>query len=588
VSEALLTQLAVIVALGIAVQWFAWRLRLPAIVLLLAAGIVAGPVTGFLDPDRLLGDALLPIVSLSVAVILFEGGLSLRIAEVRGVGGAVTLLVSVGALVTWIITTGAAHFIVGLDLSLAVLLGAILTVTGPTVVTPLLRHVRPAGKVGAILKWEGIVIDPIGAVLAIIVYEAVFGGGQGDPSRIVAIGVGRTLLVGGLVGIAGAVLKILILKRFWAPDYLENPVSVALVFTAFAGANYLQPESGLLAVTVMGVALANQRIVPVHHIIEFKENLRVLLISVLFILLAARLRPDVIAEFGFREALFLAVLIVIVRPAAVFTATLVSKLSHEEKLFLASVAPRGIVAAAVSSVFALRLSEAGHPDAQRLLSLTFLVIIASVVVYGLAALPMARRLGLAQPEPQGLLVAGAQAFAQQVAKVLGRKGFRVLLVDTNAANVARAREAGLSAQQVNVLSENERDELDLAGIGRVLALTPNDGVNSLIARNTVDLFGRAGVYQLTPEPEPGEGKRSTKAAGRLLFHKQATCARLHELLGDGWLIREVGSRAEDSYIPLFVISDSGKLQIVTAGSKPAPKEGQELIALAAPLSEHVS
>lgn len=256
-TEDLLVGLASIIVLGIVAQWLAWRLRLPSILLLLIFGFVAGPVTGFLDPDALLGNLLLPIVSLSVAVILFEGGLSLKIAEVRETGSVVRNLISAGVLFTWVISATAAHFILGLNWDLAMPLGAVLVVSGPTVILPLLRYVRPTGQVSSVLKWEGILIDPIGAMLAVLVFEAILVGEVEEATTLAVIGLLKTVLIGGAVGVLGAYVMISLLKRYWIPDFLQEVVSLTWVVSAFTASNLLRTESGLLAVTVMGVALAN-------------------------------------------------------------------------------------------------------------------------------------------------------------------------------------------------------------------------------------------------------------------------------------------------------------------------------------------
>jgi NhaP-type Na+/H+ or K+/H+ antiporter len=268
----ILIRLAGILVLGIAAQWLAWRLRLPALLLLLAFGLAAGPGTGFLDPDRLLGPLLHPLVSLAVAVILYEGGLSLRLRELHEVGPVILKLVTAGVLITWLGTALAAWLLLELDWAVAFLLGAILVVTGPTVVGPMLRHLRLGGRVGAILKWEGIIIDPLGAVLAFLVASFVKSSHAGHLA-VEAVGeLGRLVVVGAGLGVAGAILVIAALRRYWVPDALHNALSLTAVVVAFTLGNVLQEEAGLLAATLMGVTLANQRRVPVRHLVEFKEN----------------------------------------------------------------------------------------------------------------------------------------------------------------------------------------------------------------------------------------------------------------------------------------------------------------------------
>ena len=472
-SRDLLVGLSLVIVLGVTAQWVAWRVRVPAILLLLAAGAVAGPGsqawTGhkWFDPDQTLGAVLGPVVSLSVAIILFEGGLTLKLSELTHVGRVVRNLVTVGAAVTFTVTAVSAHLLLRLPWQLSVLLGAILVVTGPTVIGPLLRHVRPVGRVTPILKWEGIVIDPLGAVLAVLVFDAIrvgYAASAVDPNAghlthavhavghvvgqavhtvapAVAVTVAKTALAGLTVGLAAAGLLVVMLWRYWMADHLANPFTLGLVVAAYTGAELWQTDSGLLAVTVMGIALANQRLAPFKHIHEFKESLSVLLVSGLFILLSSKLDVEQFRQMSWRTAAFVAALIVVGRPAAVWASSVGSELSWREKLFLSGIAPRGIVAAAVSSLFALRLKEAGVAGADQLVPVTFAVIVCTVVVYGLSAIPLARGLGLAKAGPAGFLVIGANPLARSVATAVGAAGQRVVLVDTNPGQ-RRRREAG--------------------------------------------------------------------------------------------------------------------------------------------------
>jgi NhaP-type Na+/H+ or K+/H+ antiporter len=518
-TEHLLVGLTSILVLGIGAQWLAWRSGFPAILLLLLFGLLIGPVFGLLRPDALFGPLLPPIVALSVAVILFEGGLSLNVADLPHVGSVVRNLLSVGMLMTWLISAGAAYFILGFGVALAALLGAVLVVTGPTVIGPLLMHVRPAGRLGPILRWEGIVIDPIGAILAVLVFEAILTDEVQEAGVMVALVVVKTVLIGGLVGLPGAGTLILLFKRFWVPDYLHNPVALLLVVSSFTVTNLQQEEAGLLTVTVMGIILANQQIVPVKHVIEFKESLGILLISSLFILLAARIQLSDFANLGVRSLLFLAVLMLLARPAAVALATLRSDLNWRERLFLAWLAPRGIVAASVSSVFALRLMERGYPAAESLVPVTFLVIIGTVAIYSLSAGPLARWLDLAKPHPQGVLIVGAHSWARTIAKVLQTGGYPVLVADTNWGNIAAARLAGLPAYYGSTVALEAPERMNLDGIGRLLALTSNDEVNALAAMRFAEFFSRAETYQLFPKTKGDElaAIAPQHLRGRLLF-----------------------------------------------------------------------
>jgi NhaP-type Na+/H+ or K+/H+ antiporter len=593
-EEQILVGLTAILVLGVSAQWLAWRLRLPSILLLLGFGFLAGPATRIVNPDELFGDLLFPLVSISVALILFEGGLSLRLADLRQIGWPLWSLVTIGAFVTWILAASGAHVLLGLAVGPALLLGAILVVTGPTVIGPLLRHIRPTGRVAAVAHWEGIVIDPVGAVLAVLVYEALAVAPATGPlaaARAVAPQLGMTLVVGVAVGGVAALVALELLRRFWVPDFLQSPLLLMLVVGAFAASNRAQAESGLLTVTLMGAILANQRQVPVKHLIEFKENLRVLLIASLFILLAARVAPADFTALGWRGPLFVAFLIVVVRPLSVLVATIGSGLLREERVFLAWLAPRGIVAASVASVFALRMGDAGGG----LVPATFLVIVGTVAVYGTTALPLARRLGLSNPSPQGILFASAHPGARAIAQAVKAAGFPVLLVDNNRANIATARLEGLPTAFASILSEDALDGILQSGLGRLVALTPDDEVNALAALSFREVFGRAEVYQLPPRKagSPRLESAPPHLRGRYLFAPGASYDALDARfaagqvvkttkLGEGFDYAAFVERYGEDALPLFLVTETGNLQVCAADRAPSPRPGQTVIALVRP------
>ncbi len=593
--EHTLVSLSAVIILGIAAQWLGWRLRIPSILMLLVFGVLAGPVFGWINPGTLLGPLLYPVVSLAVAMILFEGGLSLSVKEFRAIGGVTAWLVTLGAAITWLIAAPAAHWILGLPWSLAILLGAVLVVTGPTVIGPMLRFIRPTGRTGPILKWEGIVIDPIGAMLAVLVFQVILESGT-QPEMVVAAIVLKTIAVGALLGLAGAWALGFSLKRDLIPDSLQNPVTVMFVVGAYTGANLLQSESGLLAVTIMGFVMANQKSVPVHHIVEFKENLRVLLIAVVFILLAAHLKPADLDQIGLASLLFLLVLIFVARPAAVFASTLGSKLSLKEKLFLSWMAPRGIVAAAVASIFALRLEESGLAGSEALVPQTFFVIIGTVTLYGLTAPLLPRRLGLSKADPQGVLFLGGRFWVREMARVLQEEGYPVMLVDNSRHNVSAARMAGIPAFYASIFSDNVLDRVEISGIGKLLAMTGNDDVNSLAALHFAPLFGRAQAYQLMPEDEKLLEAHSRHLRGRFLFAKGMTHTALTRQFTDKAVVKkthlsetfgleELRAQYGGEVLPLFLITEDGELQVFTAEGKIKPQPGQTLVSLVMPSPE---
>ena len=588
--EHFLIGLGLILIIGIAAQWIAWKTHLPAILLLLICGILAGPVTGLIHPDHLLGNTLFPIVSLSVAVILFEGGLSLRIDELREIGGVIFRLIAIGISITWVLSSLFAYLLLDFNVYLSVLFGAILIVTGPTVIIPLLRQVRPSGQVGSILKWEGIVNDPIGASVAVLVFEVIMVSGTNNGAGVAAVGAIKTLIFGVGVGFAGATIMYFLLKRHLIPDFLQNPITLMLVVAAFMGADLLQEESGLLAVTVMGFALTNQKSVRVKHIIEFKENLRVILISLLFIILAARLQVSDLEHLNWSILLFLVLLILVVRPAAVYASTLGSKLNWKERLFLVAMAPRGIVAAAISAIFAFQLSSEGYPEASLMIPYIFVVIIGTVTIYGLLAAPLARKLGVAKPVPRGLLILGAQNWVRRMALELKELDFRVIVADTNWYNIREARMSGLETYYGNILAEYALNEVNLDGIGHFLAVTPNDEVNSLATLRFSEILGRSEVYQLTSETAGKKGEISGELNGRILFKKQLNELRIKTLFSEGAELRATNLTEEfdyetlfskdDQYIlPLFLITQSGDIRIFATDNPPEPQPGQRVVTL---------
>lgn len=591
-NEEILVGLASIVGLGISAQWLAWRTKLPAILVLLAFGLIAGPATGLLDPDHLMGDLLSPFVSISVAIILFEGGLSLRMSEFRKIGGVVIKLITIGIAITWLLAAAAAYYLLDLGIEISVLFGAILIVTGPTVIIPLLRQVRPTETAGSVLKWEGIVNDPIGAMMSVLVFEIIIAGGFESISGKAVSVIVTTIIDGTFFGALGAGIMYITMKKHWIPDYLQNPVTLMIVIAVFTASNILQHESGLLAVTIMGILLANQKSVRVKHIIEFKENLQVLLISTLFILLAARLKVEHLEYFNIQSLWFLVALFLVVRPASVYISTIKSKLTFKEKSFLAWMAPRGIVAAAISAIFALRLEQEGYPAAEQLVPYTFIVIIATVTIYGLSASPIARALGVAKPQPHGVLFVGAHEWARQIAEQLKELGFKVLVADSNWENISKARKSGLKTYYGNILSEYAMDEIDLDGIGHLLALTPNDEVNSLASIRFSEFFGSSEVYQLAQSMSSKRRHDDSKEflGGRTLFENDMNFSDISRFFTDDVTVTNTPITEEFSFddyqnlygdqaIPVFLHSDD-TVQPFAVDNPPNPQPGDSIIALA--------
>jgi NhaP-type Na+/H+ or K+/H+ antiporter len=579
--------LALILGAGMVAQWIAWRIQVPSIIALLIAGLLLGPVTGVLEPDELLGGTLFPLVSLAVALILFEGGLDLPPRELRNTGIVVRRLISVGAIVTLLISWFGAREIFGISNQASLVLGAVLVVTGPTVVGPLLRFVRPTGTTGPILRAEGVLIDPIGATAALIAFEIVL---TEAPDEAVATVVGvvlLTIVAGAGIGLATAIVLDIALRRFLIPDQLTVPITFAFVVASFVATNEVQEEAGLLTVTVMGMYLARRESSTIRQVLEFNESLRTLLISFLFILLAARIEPDALRDVALPSLAFLALLVLVARPLSVIVSTLRTSLSWSERAFLMTMAPRGIVAAAVSAIFAIRLEEEGVADAGKIVPIVFLVIIGTIVVYGFLAGPAARTLGLAEAHADGVLIAGAHAVARGLAGELDKRGVKTLLLDTDPYNVTRAIAAGLRARRMSVLAEEASHDLDLRGIGRLLAITSNDTVNALATARFARIFGRREVFQLAPPADrSGDAAVPEEHLGRIIGIEGISYATLDERSRQGWRVRTArgGDTIQEAvdaklFLPVLRIVDD-KLAFLCRND-PVPTGG-EVIGLAAP------
>jgi NhaP-type Na+/H+ or K+/H+ antiporter len=592
-----LSSLVVIVALGIGAQWIAWRVRAPSILLLLVFGVLAGPVTGLIDPDELVGDLLYPATSLAVALILFEGGLSLRIGELGENGRTVLRLVLVGGLVTWLLASMCARAVIDVPASVALLTGAIFVVTGPTVIVPLLRQLSLRPRLAAVLKWEGILNDPIGALLAVIVFEAVLAGSAREATAMTIANIGQAIIAGAVVGLGGAAALVVALKRYYIPDFLESPLSLVAVGAALIAGDSIQQEAGLLAVTIMGVALSVQTTVPVRRILEFKENLRVLLISSLFIVLAARVNLAALGAIAVPATLYLACLVLIVRPASVALATIGSPLEWRERAMLMCVAPRGIVAAAMATVFALRLESAGSEGAELLVPLVFFVIAGSIVVYSIPAPALARALRVAGAPADGLLFLGAHSWARELAATLVGAGVRVVLVDDNYFAVRAARMRGLTAHYGNLVTDHPADEFDLDGIGNLLALTANYSANALACVHMAETFDVSRVFQLAPEV--GATLRADPSVplhlrGRTLFAADMSYTEIEDRIWRGWSIKRTklseefsgeayGEKYGTDLVLLFLVRDEGAhVDVFTTDQAPALAAGASVVSLVPP------
>ncbi len=592
-QESPLLTIALLAGLCAICQWLAWRLKQPSIVFLLMAGLLVGPVLGVLDPKESFGDALFPFVSIAVAIILFEGGLTLKFSDIKGHGAVVTRLISLGVVVTWLLLTVTVHFIFSLSWQISFVFGSIAVVSGPTVIKPLLRTVRPSDKIGHLLHWEGILIDPVGVFLALLVFEYVLLDQPGLAATKIAIILAKLVGTGLLLGVTAGWAAESVLRRYLVPDFLKNVLTLMFVVIVFALSETVQHESGLLAVTVMGVWLANARGLHIHEILHFKENLTVLLISTLFILLAARLDLSNLPFFVGGVIILILIAQFIIRPINVWLCTLGSELTTRERLFIGWIAPRGIVAAAVSSLFALRLEEVGVPQTEYLVPLTFSLIIGTVVIQSFTAKRLADRLGISNPEPNGVLIHGVNGMSLTIATALREHSIKVQFSDASWSSVRRARQSGFEAYHGNPSSGHAEENLDLQGIGKLLALSTNKDANALTSIHFRSEFGSNSVFTLESASDDEAFERfdiANRHRANALFDESLNYARLKRQVKEGEVVHITIPETDDDTqgpaseileddLKMFAVSKDRKLYVYGAAQSITPKPGWTVVVL---------
>jgi len=497
--DTLLISLALVPVLGILGQWIAWRTRLPSIIVLLFLGFLAGPILSILDTDLVFGDILYPLVSLLVSVIVFEGGLNLRIRDLKNIGVSLFRLVLIAPLITITLMYLATHYILGVSSELSIMFSALMVITGPTVIIPLLRHIKVSPKISSLIRWEGILIAPIGTFLIVLVYQSVFISTEHLLKTTFLILI-KTMAISTFIGLLGAYIIILFFKRNWVPDFLQELVTLVMVFTSFIMSNFVQQDSGILTVVLMGIMLANQQQISLQHVKVFKENLRILSISTLFIVLSSRLVfDDLLSLLDVKHFLYLLSLIFIVRPFATFVSLIRTQLGFKERLLMAWIAPRGIVTASIASLFALRLVNLGVPQAEILVPLTFLVLIFTVVVYGFSLNPFIRMIKLEGNEKVGVLVVGANKISVAIARLLNKiENIDVTVVDSNRKRVQYSRIDGVKALHTSIFSPRVLEDIQLGAYQYLISLTENDEINALSCIQYSEIIGAANVFRFPP------------------------------------------------------------------------------------------
>ena len=587
--------IAMVGMLGIGAQWLAWRTGWPAIVLMLAAGFLAGPVFGLFDPEHAFGDLLDPMIAIGVALILFEGGLSLDFRELRHAGEGVWRLVLLGGPIAWVLGAFAAHSIGGLEWPVAILFAGILVVTGPTVVMPLLRQSSVKARPAAILKWEAIVNDPIGALFAVVSYEYFRAVTESPgaslfevvPPLIIAA------IIAGLIGYVAAAAIAWAFPRGAIPEYLKVPVLLTSVIVVFVLSNQIEHEAGLVAVTVMGIALANMNVSSLRSIHPFKQNIAVILIAGIFVLLSASLEFEELAYLNWNFGLFLLALLFLVRPATILLSLLGSSVPWNERLFLSWIAPRGIVLVAISGLFALRLEDIGY-DGTALIGLSFAVVVATIVAHGFTIDLVARLLNLKGSNRPGVLIVGSTPWTISLALMMQELKAPVMVVDSSWQRLALARQKGLPFYHGEILNEATEHNLDLTPYSVLVAATENEAYNALVCNEFAYEIGRDTVFQLGDAIDD-EDRHALPSGirGRALFESGFGVEDVNERLARGWVFRKTKlseeftfaaaqDRLPDAAAMLLLVRDNGTLRFFTHAARPEPRAGDVIVSFAPP------
>ncbi len=578
-TDQVLLGVGLIVVLAVGSQVLASRLRIPALIILLPAGFVAGALTSDVNPERLFGAAFQPLVSLAVAVILYDAGLGLELAKLRGHTRRVVIrLITWGVAITWAFAAAFAALLLGMSTGAALMTGAILVVSGPTVVAPLLRFVRPTERLRRVLAWEGSLIDPVGGILGAVVYAAVAAGVHKSLAYqlgefLITVGIG---LAGGVIGVA---LLWFLLRRLRLGEVLGTSAQLACVVGVAAACDIAREDAGLLAAIVMGLAVANMDGFDVPARRPFFETLVQLIIGALFVSISATVTPASLSDLVLPSLGLVAVLVLVTRPVVAFLATLRTDLTRGEREFTGWMAPRGIVAAATASTFSAQLAAKHVGGASKILPVTFLVIVATVAVYGLTAVPVARRVGVTRPSRTRPLLVGGQAWVVELACALASAGLDVLMWAGLDEQREAIRRAGLELAPGELLASAAARGAELEGITAVLLLTDEDDFNALAA---AELAGTAKgpVYRLGAR-RPSHGVVAPYTGGEILFGASLTRYDMGQRYAGG---ARISTHPAPGGIPagsdlLFLVRANGILAPVTQTATPPLEEGDTMILL---------
>ena len=558
-------ELAGIIILGILAQWVAWKFKIPAILPLILIGLFVGPFSTMISADGnkwiepvwnghnglFPGESLFNFVSLAIALILFEGGLTLKKDEIKSVGPVIYKLITLGALITMVTAGIAAHFIIGLNWPLSFLFSSLIIVTGPTVITPILRNLPLKKDISTILKWEGILIDPIGALVAVLVFEFIsLGGDHGtEYTKETLLEFGKIIIIGFSIGFTSAYVFATALKKRWIPHYLLNVVALALVLGVFVLSDLFAHESGLLAVVIMGMVLGNMHIPALKDVLYFKETISILLISILFILLSANINlSDLELINNWNSLILFGFVVLIVRPIGVFLSSRKSGLIRNEKIFISWVGPRGIVAAGIASLFGLKLTMQGVENANYITPLVFMIVLGTVLLNATTAKIVAKLTGVLLKKSEGILIVGASDPSRLIASYLKRNNKRVVLIDSNRTNIALANEEGIEAFECDIYADDIFENIELNDIGFLLALTGSPTINEYALTKLKPSFGEEGAFRLISGEEMRDPNNNPAEA---LFSQTDDFINISEVVRDYPIINEVKIESQAHYLQIM-------------------------------------
>ena len=538
---------ALVGALGVGSQWLAWRLRMPAIVLMLVAGLLVGPVFGIFDPARDIGPLMGPMIAIAVAIILFEGGLTLNFHQLRDARIGVKRLVFIGAPLGWLTSALALHYGAGLSWQSSAVFGGIMIVTGPTVIAPLLRTARLARRPAQLLQWEAIVNDPIGALAAVLAFEVVvvLNTTTGVGTAVFDLALGITVAT--ILGVVGGYGIAWLFRRALVPEYMKVPVLFASLLAVFGVSDYVLHESGLLAVTIMGIVIANANLPSYEELRRFKEHATILLVSGVFILLAASLKFETLGQLTWQSLFFILSVVLIARPVTVFISMIGSGVPWREQVLVALTGPRGVVLVAVAGLFGERLLDLGIEDGGLIAPLAFVLVAFTVVLHGFTLKPFARFLGLTGADRPGVIIVGGSDWSTALAEAFKKADVPVLMTDPNFSHLRPARSAGISTFSGDILSEGAEQRLELISYATVIAATDNDAYNTLVATDLAPEFGRENVYQIARANSENLRHQLPASLGGRPLGLRGTHDEIERLFREGWTFRVTGLSEEFTF-----------------------------------------